>query len=187
LRAQPQRPGQLTDLVDIAVGSDVLARIAEETHVALPRELALYLAVEAERALQEAAALLGVEAVDLAERLDEAASAISVRGPRHVLVRALEEYAAALENGIDRLDESGATARARVPHQVAARWARSAAASGLSLDHWVAQMVESGSGARVNWEVAAARSARSLAEWVLVQAARSTRSRSTPPQTKASG
>jgi hypothetical protein len=187
LRAQPQRPGELTDLVDVAVDPNVLVRFERESRVALPRELALYIAVEAERALQEAAALLGVEAVGLAAHLDEAASAIPARGPRHMLVRPLQEYAAALEDGIDRLDESDATVRARVPHHVAARWARSAAASGLSIERWVAQILESASGARVNWEVAAARSARSLAEWVLVQAARSTRSRSTLPQTTASG
>jgi hypothetical protein len=187
LRAQPQRPGELTDLVDIAVGADVLVRLEREARVALPRELALYIAVEAERALQEAAALFGVEAVDLAADLDEAASAIPVRGPRRVLVRPLQEYAAALEAGIDGLDASDASVRARVPHHVAARWAQSAAPGGLSIERWVMQILERASGARANWEVAAARSARSLAEWVLVQAARSTRSRSTLPQTTASG
>jgi hypothetical protein len=143
--------------------------------------------VEAERALQEAAALLGLEAADLAADLNEAASAISMRGPWHVFVRPLQEYAAALEHGIDGLDERDAAIRARVPHHVAARWTQTAAANGLSIERWVAQILERASGTRVNWEVAAARSARSLAEWVLVQAARSTRSRSTLAQTTASG
>jgi hypothetical protein len=186
LRAQPQRPGELTDLVDVAVAPNVLARVANEGRVGLPRELALYIAVEAERALVEAATLYGLKAAVAAGNLDEAASAIPMRGPQHVLVRPLQEYAAALESGVDQLDESDAAVRVRVPHHVAARWAQSAAASNLSVERWVGQVLERASGARVNWEVAAARSARTLAEWVLVQAARSTRSRSTLPQTTAS-
>src|SRR4051812_5264758 len=66
LRAQPQRPGELTDLVDVAVDPDVLARLAHEGRVGLPRELALYIAVEAERALVEAATLYGLKAAVLA-------------------------------------------------------------------------------------------------------------------------
>ena len=186
LRAQPQRPGELTDLVDVAVDPDVLARLAHEGRVGLPRELALYIAVEAERALVEAATLYGLEAAVLADDLDDAASAIPVRGPQHVLVRPLQEYAAALEGGIDHPDERDAPVRVRVPHHVAARWAQSAAATGLPLERWVARILERASGARVNWEVAASRTARSLAEWILVQAARSTRLRSTLPQTTAS-
>jgi hypothetical protein len=187
LRAQPQRPGELTALVDIAVDPDVLARLAHEGRVGLPRELALYIAVEAERALLEAATLYGVKVGVLADDLDEEASAISVRGPQHMLVRPLQEYAAALEGGIDHLDESAAAVRVRAPHHVAARWAQSAAATGLPIERWVAEILDRASGARVNWEVAAARTARSLGEWILVQAARSTRSRSTLPQTTASG
>jgi hypothetical protein len=187
LRAQPQRPGELTELIDISVEAEVLARLERESPVALPRELGIYIAAEAERSLQEAARLFAVEAGDLAADLDEATSALPARGARHLLVRPLEAYAAALEHGLERLDESGAAVRARVPHQVAARWAQSAAAGGVPFERWLGQILERASGARVSWEAAAARSARGLAEWVLVQAARSTRSRNTPPQTTASG
>jgi hypothetical protein len=186
LRAQPQRPGELTELVNVAVDSDVLARLAREGRVGLPRELALYIAVEAERALAEAATLYRLEATALADALDEAASAIPVRGPQHSLVRPLQEYAAALERGVDPLDESDSAVCVRAPHHVAARWAQSAAATGLPIERWAARILEAASGARVSWEVAAARTAQSLAEWILVQAARSTRSRSTLPQTTAS-
>lgn len=187
MHAQPQRPGELTELIDISADADVLARLERESPVALPRELGIYIAVEAERSLQEAAALFALEAVDLAADLDEATSTVPARGPRHVLVRPLEDYAAALEHGLERLDESGAAVRARVPHQVAARWTQSAAAGGVPFERWLAQILGRASGARVSWEAAAARSARSLAEWVLIQAARSTRSRNTSPHTTASG
>lgn len=188
MRAQRQRPGELTELIDIGAGADVLTRLERESPVVLPRELAIYIAVEAERSLQEAATLFAVDVAGLAADLDEAASAVPARGPGYVLARPLQEYATALQDGLNRLNEDGdAAIRARVPHQVAARWTQSAAASGVPFERWLAHTLECASGARVIWEAAAARSARSLAEWVLIQAARSARSRSTPPQIAASG
>jgi hypothetical protein len=155
--------------------------------VLLPRELALYIAIEAERALREAAALVDVEASLLADQLDEAGSEKRERGPRHALVRPLEEYATALEAGLDRPADRDEAVRVRVPHHVAARWAESAAASGKSLERWMQDVLGDTRGARICWEVAAARSARHLGEWVLIQAARWARSRRTLPHTTASG
>lgn len=162
-------------------------RVEAESPVLLPRELALFIAIEAERALREAAALVDVEVQLLADQVDEGASAKHERGPRQLLVRPLEEYAAAVEAGLDRPADRDEAVRARVPHHVAARWAQSAAVCGESFEHWLSKMLDGASGGRVSWEVAAARSARPLSEWVLVQAVRWARSRSTLPQTTASG
>lgn len=189
MRAQPQRPGELTELIDVglAPNSGVFVRLERESPVSLPRELAIYIAVEAERALQESAMLFAVDAIDLAADLDEAAAAVPARDLRHALARPLLEYATALGAGISRLEEGDTAIRARVPHQVAAHWTQAAAASGVSFERWLAQILERSSGARISWEAAAAQSARSLAEWVLIQAARSARWRSTAPHATASG
>ena len=167
MRAQPQRPGELTELIDIGFAdSGLLSRL--------------------ERALQEGATLFAVDAIGLAADLDKAASTVSARELRNALARPLFEYSRALEAGLSHPEESEGAIRVRVPHQVAARWTQSAAASGVSFERWLARTLELASGARVSWEAAAARSARTLSEWVLVQAASSARSRSTAPHTSAS-
>lgn len=158
------------------VDDTTLRRLEAESAVLLPRELALCIAIEAERALQEAAALLDLEVRALADRLDQEASVGYELGPRPLLVRALEDYGAALARGLDPRSDRDDTFHARVPHHVAARWAHSAAESGKSLEHWIYSTLEDASGNRAAWEASAARSARPLTEWVLVQAVRWKRS-----------
>jgi len=186
LRLQPQRPGELTELVDIPIDESTAEKLHAESPIALPDELALYIAVEAERSLAEASELFGFERAELALHLDEVALDIASRAPRHILVRSLGRYANALEHGIGQRDPFTGAVRARVPHHVAARWAHSAAAEGQSLDDWLAELAIRASGTRVSWEAAAARSGRTVSEWVLVHAARSARSRKTVPHTAAS-
>lgn len=187
LRAKPQRPGELAELIDVPVAASVARRVQEDSARRLPVELALYIAVEAGRALAEAVDIVGVSRDELIEFLDAAAARGAERGPRHTLTRPLAEYAAALGAGLPEADVSNAPLRIRVPHRVAALWAHAAAAAGVPLDRWLAEAVGRASADRTAWEVAAACSGRSLAEWVLVQAARCARSRSTSPQATASG
>ncbi len=153
----------------------------------VPLELALYIAIEAERAVNEAVEVIGVERAELVEHLDAAAAVAPARGPRHTLVRPLEQYAAAVACGLPDEDAAGQAILARVPHRVAACWAHAAAATGKPFESWVADTLARASGAREPWEAAAAWAGRTLAEWVLLQAARCARSRSTSPQTTASG
>jgi hypothetical protein len=143
--------------------------------------------VESERALDEAAVNVGLERETLAELFDAAAAATADRrGPLHVLVRPLADYAAAIERGLLRAEAPGRLC-ARVPQRVAARWAHEAATAGLTLDHWIEQRAVRSRVVPVPWEAAAAREGRTLGEWVLLQAARCARSRSTSPQPTASG
>jgi hypothetical protein len=188
LRFQPQRPGELSELIDVPLETAAADRIrAQAGSVGLPIELAIYIAIESERALEEAAVSVGLSRETVAEFLDAvAARALDRRGPRHVLVRPLEDYAAAIARGLTASAAPGHL-YARVPQLVAARWAHEAAASGVPLEHWVEQAAGRTSVVRVPWEAAAAREGRTLGEWVLLQAARCARSRSTSPQTTASG
>jgi hypothetical protein len=188
LRHQPQRPGELTELIDVPLDATAAARTrAAAVEAGLPLELALYIAIEAERAVSEAVEVTGVERAELVARLDAAAAVTPERGLGHTLVRPLEQYAAAVARGLPDDDAAGRAVRARVPHHVACAWAHAAAAVGKPFDSWVADTLARASGDRKPWEAAAARAARTLAEWVLVQAASFARSRSTSPQTTASG
>jgi hypothetical protein len=186
LRTQPQRPGELTELIDVPV-EGTLAQRVRESAAGLPLELALYIAVEAERAVAEAVDVIAASRAEVIAFLDAAAANAVDRAPRHVLVRPLEQYAAALSRRLTDTEVPDAPLRARVPHHVAASWAHAAAAAGVRLDRWLADAVDRASADRTPWEAAAASSGRTLAEWVLLQAARCARSRSTSPQTTASG
>lgn len=188
LRHQPQRPGELAELIEVPLDVTAARSVrAAAAAAALPFELALYIAIEAERALDEAVEVTGVERDELVERLDAAASVAPERGLRHTLARPLEQYAAAVARGLTDDDRPDRIVLARVPHRVASAWAHAAAATGTPLESWIAATVARASGDRKPWEAAAARAGRTLAEWVLLQAARCARSRSTSPQTTASG
>lgn len=187
LLTQPQRPGELAELIDIDVEPPVADRVYDAAKaVGLPVELALYIAVEADRALSEAVAVVGGSFDDLVTFLDNAANDGQGRGPTHVFARPLVEYAVALRRAVG---EPGVAAplRARVPHRVAASWVHAAAAAGMPFKRWLSDAVARADFGRLSWEAASARTGRSLSEWVLFHAARCARSRSTSPHTTASG
>jgi hypothetical protein len=177
----------LTELIDVAIDVPDSTHVrAQAAAVGLPLELALYIAVEAEHALDNAAEVVGLARAVLIEFLDVAAADRPERGPRHQFVRPLEDYATAIERGLPHVDVAGAVC-ARVPHRVASAWAHAAAAAAMPFDLWLAETVKRADPQRAPWEAAAARTGRTLAEWVLVQAARCARSRNTSPQAAASG
>lgn len=153
----------------------------------LPFELAVYIAVEAERALAEAVEILGVSRTTLIEFLDAASVDVADRAPRHTFVRPLEEYAGALIRGFADVEVPARPLRARVPLRVAAAWAHAAAGAGVPFERWFADAVADAPVVRATWEAAAARTGRALGEWVLLHATRCSRSRRTSPQTTASG
>jgi hypothetical protein len=188
LKAQPQRPGELAELVDIDMPPTVATRVrATAADSGLPAELWLYIAVEAERAVDEATSVFGIERDELVVFIEAAARIVPPRAPRHVLVRRLEEYGAALIGAGSAPPANGSGLTIRVPHRVSARWAHAAAEAGKPFDRWLEDMVVAARAGRERWEASAACDARTLAEWVLLQAARWARSRSTSPQATASG
>lgn len=178
----------MTELIDVTVDAVDGARLRQEAAaVGLPVELALYIAIEADRAVDETAAVTGVDRVELIAALDATASEPFARGLRHLHARPLEAYAAALDAGVTAGTDLGGPLRVRVPHRVAAAWAHQAAGSGVPFERWLADAARRGDTGHPRWEAAAARSGRTLAEWVLLQATRCARWRSTSPHTTASG
>jgi hypothetical protein len=151
-------------------------------------ELALCIAIEAERALDEAATAVGLPREELEELLDAEAASCWFSGPQHELLRPLNDYAVALADSTcgPPPDIPGAL-HARVPYRVAATWIHAAAAAGVPFDSWLSDTAVRAIAERVSWEATAARAGRTLAEWVLLQAARCARLRRTSPQTTALG
>lgn len=75
LRNQPQRPGELAEPIEVPLDAAVAARVRSAAAAAgLPLELAIYIAIEAQRAVDEAAEVIGVDWADLAAHLDAAAA-----------------------------------------------------------------------------------------------------------------
>jgi hypothetical protein len=87
---------------------------------------------------------------------------------------------------LDQAEVGNGLLTARVPRRVAAAWAHTAAAAGVPLERWLKDIIARANSDRGPWEAAAARVGRTLAEWVLLHAARCARSSSTSPQTAAS-
>lgn len=187
LEAQPQRPGELAELIDVNLTPAEIARVAAAAAQAgLPLTLWLYIAVEAERALAEVASVLELEPDELIAAFDAAVQSCSPRGPRHVFTRRLDDYAGALVDTKPATLPAPERLSVRVPHRIAAGWAHAAAAAGRPFDCWLTTMIAAATG-REHWEAAAAADGQTLAEWVWLQAARCARSRSTSPHATASG
>lgn len=174
-------------MIDVDLTHAGIARVAvAAAQTGLPLALWLYIAVEGERAVAEVTSVLDLEPGGLVAVLDAAAQSCPPRGPRHVLVRRMGEYAAALVDAKPATRPAPDRLAVRVPHRVAAGWAHAAAAAGQPFDRWLATMTTAATG-HEHWEAAAAAEGRTLAEWIWLQAASWARSRSTSPHATASG
>ncbi len=189
LGVQPQRPGELTEPVAVAI-SDESLKSAKGTAAAarLPLELWLVIAIDAERALTTATLETGVSGPALIAACEAEALAPRPTGLNPPLQRRLADYAMALRIGHTKFAVPEAITSPVIlapAHTTAAGWARAAADAQLRVEQWVAFVAERTSPGRELWEAAAAEAGRHLSEWVLVQAARAARATSTRPQAAA--
>ncbi|WP_445151372.1 hypothetical protein [Baekduia sp. Peel2402] len=193
LVARPQRPGELTTLVVVDLDDAARAHISSSAHEAgVPAALWLTVALEAQRSLRQAVALVRGDEADLATALDDAAgpSAMSATGDRRSPALAqLHSYAAALRAGAVLAGASpvGTSLPLSPALHVAAAWAVDAQRHGLTVSAWAADCTSTLPAGRLSWEAASASQAQTLAEWVLAQAMRRARSASTSAHTPARG
>lgn len=186
LLAQPQRPGDLCESLCVEFPTDALnSARAYATEAGIPLALWLTIAVEAERALQTAAAATGVDADIVAGAADRVAKhphRYDIPPPH---ARRLASYAEALRTGVPggAAATSGSPVALRVSHLAAAAWSLDAARMGTPLDSWIAAMPLAPG--REFWEAAAADGGIQLSEWLLLQAARLARSTSAVPHAAA--
>jgi hypothetical protein len=185
LDAQPQRPGELTVTVVVALERAARRSVAwGAASERLPADLWLTIAIEAQRCLSLASELIGVPAEQLADELDRTAAQSKETGDGHPALARLRAYAEALREG------RGADAETVVPASlplnpgvhVAAAWAAQAGRMGATVEQWASDASNSLPPGRAAWEAASAAEGQPLAEWTLAQAARRWRSASTSAQ-----
>jgi hypothetical protein len=187
LDERTQRPGELADLVPLALDREVAARVqAVADGARLPLALYIVVAVEAQRVLTEIAVVTAIHADELARALDLAAAEASAPRFEPPASRPLRVYARALRS-------SGYKGRSRreldlvVPDRLRARWSLVAQEAGLTVEAWIVDQLTLAAPGRELWEAQAASEARTLGEWIALQALRRCRRSSTSAQARASG
>lgn len=130
----------------------------------LPAELWLRIAVEASRVVGEIEGLTGYGRETITATLDVAAS--EPRGDRVEPLDggALRRYGEGLQRGTATSAPTEELAL-RLSEEIAAGWGHAAAAERAALPTWIAKQLESAPRHCVQWEAAAARGGRTLAEW----------------------
>jgi hypothetical protein len=179
LRRQLTRPGVTHTEVELQVGvelAEAASRVAIEEGLSIPVWIGFV--VESERAVEQACSDKR-EIDELRGCLDRMARASSPPIPGGAT--RLAEFGKALRNvgetppqrSAARLDlRTAAKISARVPYQVVTAWRLAAIESGQPVDAWAIDHLRRLPRGRFRWEAAAAERGETLAEWVLVQAAR---------------
>jgi len=182
LASRPQRPGELTVTVTVTLGDAAREHVATgAARDRVPVALWLVVAIEAERCVRRAAALVGASTSDLAGIFDEAAAVSEVREVHgSPALSQLRGYATALRNGEPTSASIMAATMPLSPAiHVGAAWAIAAEAFSISVEAWASSFAASLPTGRLAWEAASAADGQSLAEWTLLQATRRCRSANT--------
>lgn len=186
LGERSQRPGELADVLRIELTPERRAHSeALATRARLPLELAVVIAVEAERALQEVASALAIDPTDIAADLDAVAASSVAAEFDPVPTRPLRAYASALRSGGYRPVRKQRLELV-VPDRLHASWSLAATNARVPLDEWVAARLAAATSTRERWEAQAANEGQTLAEWVSLQALRRARRSSSSAQPTAS-
>lgn len=185
LSDRAQRPGELADIVRVALSAAAAAQLVTlATRARLPLALLAVIVTEAEQGFAEAAEI-GADAEALTRALDTAAAADArAFDPRPA--RALRAYAAALRSGGERPSPS-TSLELVVPDRLRARWSLAAQEAGLTLGAWISTQVERAQPGRELWEARAADEGRTLSEWLARQALLRRRRLSSSAHATASG
>jgi hypothetical protein len=168
LAAVPYRPGEMPTITLLALDDDARQVLGHRVRaVPLPAELWLRISVEAERHLNRAVLLSGVDRARLIERITDSTtvtnSASPMSGHRHRLyAKAIRE--AAKQRGTGVVVEREISVR--IPEELLAAWSYQSVVENRSLDEWVSDhLVNSVSGTWA-WEATAADNGQSLAELI---------------------
>ena len=187
LSERTQRPGELADVVPIALDGDVRERVhALAQRAQLPLALYAVCAVEAERAIAEVSHMTGLAADAIALWLDDAAAQAPSAEFEPPATRPFRAYGRALMS-------AGYNSRPRgdlelvVPDRQRARWSVAAQGEGLTLERWVISQLIAARPGVARWEAQAAAEAQTLSEWIALQALLRCRRSSTSAHANAAG
>jgi hypothetical protein len=190
LASRPQRPGELTVVVPVALSEGARRHVfAAASADRLPPALWIAIAIEAQRCLMRAAELASHPADALAEMLDDIARStpLSVASSdTHPALMQLQVYARALlaGDGTVRVMLGESVPLSPAMH-VGASWAAEAEAAGMTIEKWASTAANACLPGRTEWEAASAAQGQTLAEWTTIQAARRWRTASTSANSRA--
>jgi hypothetical protein len=168
LVAAPFRPGELPSTVVVQLEPAARSEVeAEALRARVPLALCLRIVVEATRARDDIVRATGRNCPAVEHMLDVAAELpIPPDGSED---SGLSTYVAALIEG-QIGGGNGSDVVLRLTTEMAFSWGRRAAESDLTLDAWITRSVKGRPTRAVQWEVAAAASGRTLAEWAYASA-----------------
>jgi hypothetical protein len=170
LTSAPFRPGELPVLWWAQLGGterELVVRGASQEQV--PATLWLRTAVESARVVADLVAVTGNAAETVTVALDSVADERHRASDGDSIPGALDRYADLLVRG-DRGDDVGAEVVLRLSEEMAGAWRRAAIASRMSIPAWISARLADAPDRCVGWEIAAARSSRTLAEWAYASA-----------------
>lgn len=166
LSAAPFRPGELPDLYRIELQGETRQEVvAGATTARVPAQLWLRIAVESSRLVSETIAITGQSAVSLRTALNH----IAAESLKHELDRAvageLSHYCTLLQRP-HPVGSVGPVMPTPLPEEMIGAWRHAAITAGATLSTWVGEQVIRAPAECMRWEIAAAHSSRTLAEWV---------------------
>jgi hypothetical protein len=173
LTSTPFRPGELPVLwwAQLCTAErEIVAQRAAEDRV--PVALWLRTAVEASRVVVEIASATGASVDAVTAALDTAAVDGNVLGHIEPTRGALDRYADLLVRG-ERAGGVDSEVVVRLSEEMAGAWRRAAIATRTLMPAWIAARLTDAPQACVAWEIAAARTCRTLAEWAYASTLRS--------------
>jgi predicted HicB family RNase H-like nuclease len=172
LPRQPWRPGELCQIVDVELPTDLRARLdGAAADQCLPVAVVVLAAVEAERAIATICTTTDWTHARVVGALDAAASTTPERGIDPAPARRLRAYANAIFAGLHPPTVPTPTELAiRVPQSLAAAWALAAASETSSLGEWIVRTLEGAELNHTRWEAASAYAGQPLASWAALTA-----------------
>lgn len=179
LQRQPTRPGVTQTEIELQVGTELMEAASQAaTEEGLSVSVWIGFVIESERAVRQACGE-NREIDELRERLDGMARELNPPIPG--AATRLAEFGRALRNAAMAPTQGSAMGgnlrtparlSARVPYQAVTAWRLAAIENGQPVNAWAIKHLQRLPRGRFRWEAAAAERGETLAEWVLVQAAR---------------
>jgi hypothetical protein len=165
LSSAPFRPGELPVITWIAFDRASQERVEEgATAARVPAELWLRLAVESSRLAEEIATRCGRARLWIVDVLDSAAASAEHTIDDELRTDGLVRYAALLRRP-HPIGQIPGRMPARLPEEMAGGWRRAATHAGVTFERWLGERLERAPSRCVEWEIAAADSCQTLAEW----------------------
>ena len=172
IAAAPFRPGELPIVSWVPLTTETRKLIRQAADAAgIPIELWIRIAVEASRLVAEIADLSGQTEAEASSLLSRATKDAADGPTENLAALSLARYADELRQ-VHPSGELCPELALRLPEEMNGAWSRAAAQQRLSYAQWVSCRIAAAPTDCVKWEIAAARSCKSLGEWAYASSLR---------------